>query len=82
MHLHDAKTDIKAIIVQVSALQANKEILAGMLGKVKFNAQTVHLLGQLPGLKKDGGGDVAVDGDDGGGKAGTSDIGKDDDSDD
>jgi hypothetical protein len=38
MHLHVTKTNIKAIIAQVSALQANKEILVGTVGKVKFNA--------------------------------------------
>jgi hypothetical protein len=81
MRSHVAKTDIKVIIVQVSALQANKEALVGTLMKVIFDAQIVHLLGQLPGLKMNGGGDVAVNRDDGGRKAGTSDIGKDDDSD-
>ena len=52
MKSHVNKIDIEAIIAQVQTMRVNKEILIGSLGKKLYNAQIVHLLGQLPGLNK------------------------------
>ena len=52
MHSHVSKIDIDAIIAQVSALRKNKDVLIEALGREQFDAQIVHLLGQLPGLPK------------------------------
>jgi hypothetical protein len=46
------KIEIDAIIAQVDALRENKDVLIGSLGREGYNAQIVHLLGQLPGLSK------------------------------
>jgi hypothetical protein len=64
MHSHVSKIDIDAIIAQVSALRENKDVLIKALGKEQFNAQIVHLLGQLPGLPQNqssGGGENVGD---------------------
>jgi hypothetical protein len=52
MRLHVTKIEIDAIIAQVSALCKNKDVLIKSLGREGYNAQIVHLLGQLPGLSK------------------------------
>ena len=46
------KTEIDAIIAQVSALRENKDVLIGSLRRERYNVQIVRLLGQLPGLSK------------------------------
>ena len=64
MRLHVAKINIDAIIAQVSALRKNKDVLIEALGREQFDAQIVHLLGQLPGLPKNqssGGGENVGD---------------------
>jgi hypothetical protein len=80
MRSHVTKIEIDAIIAQVSALRKNKDVLIGSLGREGYDAQIVHLLGQLPGLPKKNshgsirnvgdGSRVGDDfGDDGGGKS-------------
>jgi hypothetical protein len=75
MLLHVVKINIDAIITQVSALCKNKDILIEALGREQFDAQIVHLLGQLPGLPKNQsrGGGENVSGD----KSVTSGMGSD-----
>ena len=74
------KTEIDAIIAQVSALRENKDVLIGSLRRERYNVQIVRLLGQLPGLSKNyshgsignvGNGSCVGDdfGDNGGGKS-------------
>ena len=81
MHSHVTKIEIDAVIVHVSALRENKDVLIGSLGREGYDAQIVHLLGQLPGLSKTnshgvggnvGNGSFVGDdfGDNGGGKSG------------
>ena len=84
MHLHVAKIGIDAIIAQVSALRENKDVLIEALGREQFDAQIVHLLGQLPGLPKiqsSGGGENVGDEVVVGEKSVTSGMGSDVDSD-
>jgi hypothetical protein len=52
MRSHVTKIEIDAIIVHVSALRENKDVLIGSLGSEGYDAQIVYLLGQLPGLSK------------------------------
>jgi hypothetical protein len=52
MRLHVAKINIDAIIAQVSALCNHKDVLIDALGREQYDAQIVHLLGQLHGLPK------------------------------
>ena len=86
------KIEIAAVIVQISALHDNKDVFIGSLGREAYDAQIVHLLGQLLGLSKKQshgvGGNVGNEsvvkddfGEDGGGKSGMmSCVGSDDDS--
>ena len=47
MRSHVRKIEIDVIIAQVSALHENKDVLIGSLGREGYDAQIIHLLGQL-----------------------------------
>jgi hypothetical protein len=52
MRSHVTKIETNAIIAQVSALRENKDVLIGSLGREGYDAQIIHLLGQLLGYPK------------------------------